>query len=39
MVNVPDEGVAHRLLTKLRSHAAVDAAYVKPPESLPSEPT
>jgi hypothetical protein len=35
-VKVPDEGAANRLLTELRSHRAVEAAYVKPPESLPS---
>ncbi|HEX8092720.1 hypothetical protein [Jatrophihabitans sp.] len=38
-VNVPDEGVANRLLSELQSHRAVAAAYVKPPESLPSEPS
>ena len=37
-VNVSDEGVADRLLGELQSHQAVEAAYVKPPESLPSEP-
>lgn len=34
-VRAPDEEVANRLLTDLRSNPAVDAAYVKPPESLP----
>jgi hypothetical protein len=34
-VHTPDEGVAKRLLADLRSNPAVDAAYVKPPESLP----
>jgi hypothetical protein len=34
-VHAPDEGVAKRLLTDLRSNPAVEAAYVKPPESLP----
>jgi hypothetical protein len=34
-IHTPDEEVAKRLLTDLRSNPAVDAAYVKPPESLP----
>jgi hypothetical protein len=34
-VLTPDEDVAQRLLTDLWSNAAVDAAYAKPPESLP----
>jgi hypothetical protein len=34
-VHTPDQEVAKRLLTDLLSNPAVEAAYVKPPESLP----
>jgi hypothetical protein len=34
IVHVPDSGEAPRVLDRLRGHAAVSAAYIKPPESM-----
>ena len=34
IVHVPDPAEAPRVLDRLRSHAAVTAAYIKPPDAM-----
>ena len=34
IVHVPDPAAAPRVLDKLRGHAAVTAAYIKPPDAM-----